>query len=812
MQKRLSLIIIFGLFFSLLVLPFFADAALPAPNHPIMFGYYKVESNYGFYLSETKNYTDTELIETFDFFRPAPNSWNDQAGFDRAFTETIAAGHKIIYGPDTNNLDLSLDKAKPYWSNVNWIYLADEPSWDKATTESQITAFKNAVSQKGLAQKPIAINFTQQQILTGTGFQASNLDIVGTEAYIDPTTQNSSNLVTQLNNQIDQLKQKIGHRKMFLVMQAYDRNGTWTNINSLVSIQTPVYLKAYNDPNVIGIFMFSYARKGGTRDHPELKAEHQKIAQALGLSANPPLPPPPPPGLVCDPLPDDPQQLLECIFWIGINPPSPPPPPNPGDPGNPVGLGVSATWGIGAAYNPTNDTLFVAHADTTRVRGMLVNAKDLSIKVPDQQIDTGKDPLVSGSPITVYNSKDNKFFVIWNDERPNAGRYHIWGRFISGSGQPLGSDFLIVTDSRIALASLTYDSTNNKYPISYSLNNHAYILTVDANGNISSSLDLGNGGAGFGAGKTSVAFDLDDDQYWITYVANNLSALGSKIMFQKVDAKTLQPVGGLTQLSNATVAKSASIAYSSNDHAAVAVWMENAGIQGVTITSNSISSQFPVITANTQPYSSGYSGPVLAYSPWTGTFFVSSQDGSGGIMLTEFDSSGFVYETNQPLPPASKGNFNSTIVATVYGTSVLASTNNTSLSAVKVASTFALGPAGPPPPPPGPAPVTAPVDTTALPKQITQIYVWSLGIAAILAVLMSILGGYLVMTAQGNAQQSSQGKSFLISSITGLVLLFGAYILLNTINPNLVNLNLSSINNLNQPIPPPPPAAGVRAP
>ena len=52
---------------------------------------------------------------------------------------------------------------------------------------------------------------------------------------------------------------------------------------------------------------------------------------------------------------------------------------------------------------------------------------------------------------------------------------------------------------------------------------------------------------------------------------------------------------------------------------------------------------------------------------------------------------------------------------------------------------------------------------------------------------MMVLGGYTVMTAGGNAQQSTKGKDMIMSSAVGLGLLFAAYIILNTINPDLVN-------------------------
>jgi hypothetical protein len=80
---------------------------------------------------------------------------------------------------------------------------------------------------------------------------------------------------------------------------------------------------------------------------------------------------------------------------------------------------------------------------------------------------------------------------------------------------------------------------------------------------------------------------------------------------------------------------------------------------------------------------------------------------------------------------------------------------------------------------------------------ISQVYIWSMGAAGILALLMIVVGGYITLTAAGNAERSSRGKSYIFSSLLGLALLFGAFLLLNTINPDLTNFNLDSINQLN---------------
>lgn len=84
-------------------------------------------------------------------------------------------------------------------------------------------------------------------------------------------------------------------------------------------------------------------------------------------------------------------------------------------------------------------------------------------------------------------------------------------------------------------------------------------------------------------------------------------------------------------------------------------------------------------------------------------------------------------------------------------------------------------------------------------KCVSQIYIWSLGVSGLLAVAVSVIGGYYVMTARGNGQQASKGKSMIYSSIAGLVLLMGAYLLLNTINSDLTNFSIPSFNTLKTP-------------
>jgi len=58
---------------------------------------------------------------------------------------------------------------------------------------------------------------------------------------------------------------------------------------------------------------------------------------------------------------------------------------------------------------------------------------------------------------------------------------------------------------------------------------------------------------------------------------------------------------------------------------------------------------------------------------------------------------------------------------------------------------------------------------------------------------MVVYGGYLVMLSAGNAEQATKGKEMIFSAIVGMLILFTAYLILNTINPDLVRLEVRGI-------------------
>jgi uncharacterized MnhB-related membrane protein len=80
--------------------------------------------------------------------------------------------------------------------------------------------------------------------------------------------------------------------------------------------------------------------------------------------------------------------------------------------------------------------------------------------------------------------------------------------------------------------------------------------------------------------------------------------------------------------------------------------------------------------------------------------------------------------------------------------------------------------------------------TTGLPQYINNIFTIALSVGAILAVLRIAYGGYMYMGSADMWGNKQQAKEIIGEAIIGLLLLFAIFLILNQINPNLLNLNI----------------------
>ena len=72
--------------------------------------------------------------------------------------------------------------------------------------------------------------------------------------------------------------------------------------------------------------------------------------------------------------------------------------------------------------------------------------------------------------------------------------------------------------------------------------------------------------------------------------------------------------------------------------------------------------------------------------------------------------------------------------------------------------------------------------------QISSLYTWALGIGALVALGVLIYGGIIYTTSAGNESRMGDAKEWVFGAVIGLFLLFGSYLILNTINPELTKL------------------------
>lgn len=78
---------------------------------------------------------------------------------------------------------------------------------------------------------------------------------------------------------------------------------------------------------------------------------------------------------------------------------------------------------------------------------------------------------------------------------------------------------------------------------------------------------------------------------------------------------------------------------------------------------------------------------------------------------------------------------------------------------------------------------------TTLEKYLPGIFKLAIGLSAVAAVLMIVIGGLQYMSTDA-IMKKEDGKKRIQNAIYGLVLVIGAWLILNTVNPNLLKLNL----------------------
>ena len=83
--------------------------------------------------------------------------------------------------------------------------------------------------------------------------------------------------------------------------------------------------------------------------------------------------------------------------------------------------------------------------------------------------------------------------------------------------------------------------------------------------------------------------------------------------------------------------------------------------------------------------------------------------------------------------------------------------------------------------------------TRPLGQYIKDIFAYGVGVSAVIATVVLMIGGFQWVTAGGNTSKIEEAKSWIFGSISGLALALSAYTILSLISPNLVNFKVKDI-------------------
>ncbi|MDE2311772.1 MAG: hypothetical protein KGJ93_01620 [Patescibacteria group bacterium] len=72
---------------------------------------------------------------------------------------------------------------------------------------------------------------------------------------------------------------------------------------------------------------------------------------------------------------------------------------------------------------------------------------------------------------------------------------------------------------------------------------------------------------------------------------------------------------------------------------------------------------------------------------------------------------------------------------------------------------------------------------------VNKLYRFAIAAGSVMALFFIVISGYLWMSSDGNQETVDKAKSIFASSITAMVILFGGYVLLRALNPDLLRYN-----------------------
>lgn len=88
------------------------------------------------------------------------------------------------------------------------------------------------------------------------------------------------------------------------------------------------------------------------------------------------------------------------------------------------------------------------------------------------------------------------------------------------------------------------------------------------------------------------------------------------------------------------------------------------------------------------------------------------------------------------------------------------------------------------------------IDIPWIAQYMKGVYSYGVGIAGLLAGVMIVIGGFYYLTAGGDVTRIQKGKQRITDAVIGLFLVFGAFLLLSTLNPALTSFDALRVQTI----------------
>ena len=261
-------------------------------SKPLWLGYDRVVVSGGNFISTLSAAANCGVLRVADF-----NSYGDaSAAFPSALISFDEQNSKVFVGASQDDVEL----ARSRWNVIAGLYvdfadpwsvlggLAPEAAGDKLSqTETVIRDVRNYMVSKSLASRPFCVKVTETE-LNGLPWWPDGADYLildTTVGYVAGEVVAAT--VTRVMSKVTSMVEKAAALKstgpVLIWAQANDNGGTWTNLDSLVQLQSEYVSKAKTLGNVKGIIWHSLsaASGGGSKDLTSVFAEQKKYFSVL---------------------------------------------------------------------------------------------------------------------------------------------------------------------------------------------------------------------------------------------------------------------------------------------------------------------------------------------------------------------------------------------------------------------------------------------------------------------------------------------------------------------------------------------------